>query len=101
MVVAGQEAMCAGDFDAAARFLQAALAIEPSPEAHDTLAYLAYIDDDYEEAQRQWELAYHGCLTVVTCARPDSLQYISRAPCTTGSSTSRGRWLGSSVPASC
>jgi NAD(P) transhydrogenase len=62
MVVAGQEAMHVGDFDAAARFLQAALAMEPSPEAHDTLAYLAYIDDDYEEARRHWELAHHGYL---------------------------------------
>jgi hypothetical protein len=40
LVVAGREAVLAGDFDAAARSLEAALAIEPSPEAYDTLALL-------------------------------------------------------------
>jgi tetratricopeptide (TPR) repeat protein len=62
LVVAGREAVLAGDFDAAARSLEAALAIEPSPEAYDALAYLGFIDDDFEEARRLWELAYHGYL---------------------------------------
>ncbi len=62
LVVAGREAVRAGDFDGAARSLEAALAIEPSPEAYDTLAYLGYVDDDFEEARRLWELAYHGYL---------------------------------------
>src|SRR4029453_7061498 len=62
LVVAGREAVRAGDFGGAARCLEAALAIEPSPEAYDTLACLGYIDDDFEEARRLWELAYHGYL---------------------------------------
>jgi tetratricopeptide (TPR) repeat protein len=62
LVVAGREAVHAGDFDAAARYLEAALAIEPRPESHDTLAFLGYISDDFEEARRRWELAYHGYL---------------------------------------
>ena len=33
------------------------MAIESSPEAHDTLAYLGYIDNDFEEARRLWEMA--------------------------------------------
>jgi tetratricopeptide (TPR) repeat protein len=64
LVVAGREAVLAGDFDAASRYLEAALAIEPSPEAHDALAYLGYVNDDFEEARRLWELAYHGYLAV-------------------------------------
>jgi tetratricopeptide (TPR) repeat protein len=52
--------MRVGDFEAAARSLQAALEIEPRPEAYDTLAYLGYVDDDFQEARRLWELAYHG-----------------------------------------
>jgi tetratricopeptide (TPR) repeat protein len=60
LVVAGREAVRAGDFDAAARSLQAALAVEPSPEAYEALAYLGYVDDDFEEARRLGELAYHG-----------------------------------------
>ena len=63
LVVAGREAVRAGDFDAAARCLEAALAIEPSPEAYAALAYLGYVDDDFEEARRLWELAYHGYLS--------------------------------------
>jgi tetratricopeptide (TPR) repeat protein len=63
LVVAGREAVRAGDFDAAARYLEAALAIEPNPEAYDALAYLGYVDDDFEEARRLWELAYHGYLS--------------------------------------
>jgi tetratricopeptide (TPR) repeat protein len=62
LLVAGREAVHAGDFDAAARYLEAALAIQPSPEAYDTLAYLGYVNDDFEEARRLWELAYHGYL---------------------------------------
>jgi hypothetical protein len=62
LVVAGREAVRAGDFETAARSLHAALAIEPSPEAYETLAYLGYVDDDFEEARRLWELAYHGYL---------------------------------------
>jgi tetratricopeptide (TPR) repeat protein len=62
LVVAGQDAVRAGDFEAAARLLEAALVIEPSPEAHDILAYLGYVEDDFEEARRLWELAYHGYL---------------------------------------
>lgn len=60
LVVAGREAVRVGDFDAAARYLEAALAIEPSPEAYDSLAYLRFVDDDFEEARRLWELAYDG-----------------------------------------
>jgi uncharacterized protein HemY len=63
LVVAGREAVRASDFDAAARYLEAALAIEPSPEAYAALAYLGYVDDDFEEARRLWELAYHGYLS--------------------------------------
>jgi hypothetical protein len=37
----------------------------------------------------------------VTCAVPGLPQCTSQAPCTTGSSTSRGRVSGSGVPASC
>jgi tetratricopeptide (TPR) repeat protein len=62
LVVAGREAVHVGDFDAAARYLEAALAIEPSPEAYDSLAYLRFVDDDFEEARRLWELAYDGYL---------------------------------------
>jgi tetratricopeptide (TPR) repeat protein len=62
LVVAGREAVRAGDFDAAARHMEAALAIEPSPEAYDGLAYLGYVNDDFEEARRLWELAYDGYL---------------------------------------
>jgi len=62
LVVAGREALRAGDFDGAARSLEAALAIEPSPEAYDILGYLGYVEDDFEEARRLWELAYHGFL---------------------------------------
>ena len=62
LVVAGREAVRAGDFDAAARSLEAALAIEPSPEAYDILAFLGYVEDDFEEARRLWDLAYHGYL---------------------------------------
>jgi tetratricopeptide (TPR) repeat protein len=64
LVGAGQEAMRAGDFEAAARSLQAALAIEPSPDAYDTLAFLGYVDDDFEQARRLWELAYDGYLAM-------------------------------------
>jgi tetratricopeptide (TPR) repeat protein len=62
LVAAGQDAVRAGDFDAAARYLQAALAIESTPEAHDALGYLGYVEDDFEQARRQWELAYQGYL---------------------------------------
>ena len=62
LVAAGREAVLAGDFDAAARYLEAALAIEPRPDAYDTLGYLGYVNDDFEEARRLWELAYHGYL---------------------------------------
>jgi tetratricopeptide (TPR) repeat protein len=62
LIVAGREAVRAGDFETAARSLEAALAIEPSPEAYDLLAYLGYAEDDFEAARRRWELAYHGYL---------------------------------------
>jgi tetratricopeptide (TPR) repeat protein len=62
LVVAGREAVHAGDFEAAARSLHAALAIEPSPEAYDILALIGYVEDDFEEARRLWELAYHAYL---------------------------------------
>ena len=62
LVVAGREAVRAGDFEAAARSLEAALAIEPSPEAYGILAFLGYVEDDFEEARRLWELAFHGYL---------------------------------------
>ena len=62
LVVAGREALRAGDFDGAARSLEATLAIEPSPEAYDILGYLGYVEDDFEEARRQWELAYDAYL---------------------------------------
>jgi hypothetical protein len=42
--------------------MEAALAIEPSAEAYDGLAYLGYVNDDFEEARRLWELAYDGYL---------------------------------------
>ncbi len=58
LVEAGREAIRAGDLETAARSLNAALAIGPSAEAHDGLAYLGYLDDDFEAAARHWELAY-------------------------------------------
>ena len=64
LVVAGREAVRAGDFDAAARYLESALEIEPSPEAYHTLAFLGYVNDDFEEARRLWVLAYHAYLAV-------------------------------------
>ena len=62
LVVAGREAVYAGDFEAATRSLEAALAIEPNPEAYEALAYLGYVEDDFEQARRLGELAYDGYL---------------------------------------
>ena len=32
----------------------------PAHRIYDTLAYLGYVDDDFEEAGRLWEQAYRG-----------------------------------------
>jgi hypothetical protein len=101
LVVAGREAVRAGDFDAAARSLEAALAIEPTPEAYDTLAYLGYVDDDFEEARRLWELAYHGYLAAGDLRGAGLAAVLLAGTLYDGFLDEPGRVSGSGVLASC
>lgn len=60
LVADAQKALHGGDFDGAVRAYEAALEIEPLPQAQDGLAYLSYASDDFEGSRRLWELAYRG-----------------------------------------
>ncbi len=60
LVDAARQALYSGDFDGAVASYQAALEIEPLPEAQDGLAYLRYASDDYETSRTLWEQAYRG-----------------------------------------
>jgi DNA-binding CsgD family transcriptional regulator len=60
LVVSAQQAVSEGDFDGAVASYEAALEIEPIPEAQDGLAYLTYASDDFETSRRLWEQAYRG-----------------------------------------
>ena len=60
LVTSAQEALGQGDFEGAVAAYEAALELEPLPQAHDGLAYLVYANDDFEASRRLWELAYKG-----------------------------------------
>ncbi len=60
LVAAGREALNAGDFAGAVASFQAAIDLEPIPEALDSLGYLYYADDDFETSRRLWEQAYRA-----------------------------------------
>lgn len=58
LLESAQSAFGRGDFAQAANDLRMTLEIEESALAHRLLGVIAYADDDFETARREWELAF-------------------------------------------
>lgn len=57
-MVAGEAALSSGDFDAAQRAFASAVEISDAPDARILLGTIAFANEDFDEARKQWEEAF-------------------------------------------